>query len=294
MKKYLLSISILIVLILGSSIFLPYIFKDQIIAEIKKEANNYLKLELDFSPKIGINIFKSFPDLNLTLNEVELIYSESNFSKDTFLTMDKLEVSFDLMRFYKNQEYIFNSIEVSKPNLYLESSDSADNWDIVNEISESDEDNLVFHLSHLGISDGKFTYKDESNFVSIIGIDHTSTGIYDSELFKMKSESHADNLFSSSAGITYINHWELNQSGDVTIDLGNNTYAFEKNSMTINGLPVSMDGTVKVESENLKFDAKASSISSNIQSFLTLIPSVYTSDYENIENRPKVAVIDFG
>lgn len=287
MKKYLLSISILVVLILGSSIFIPYIFKDQIIEEIKKEANTYLKLDLDFSPKIGINIFKSFPDLNLTLNEVELVYPESDFSKDTLLTMEKLEVSFDLMRFYKDQQYIFNSIELTKPELYLESKDSMENWDILNEVSESDENNLTFHLSHFEITNGSFAYKDESNFFSISGIDHTSTGVYNSEIYEMKSESHADNVYSSSAGITYINHWELNQSGDITVDLGKSLYSFKKNALRVNGLPVSLDGNVQVESENIKFDAKASSISSNLQSFLTLIPSVYTSEYENIEAKGK-------
>jgi uncharacterized protein involved in outer membrane biogenesis len=131
MKKYILSIAILIVLLLGSSIFLPYLFKDKIIETIKSEANKTLKAELDFDNNININIFKSFPNLNLSFKDLSLTYPDSTFQKDTFFAADKLEVSFDLMKFYKEQKYQFKSIAIDRPILHLELlNDSTVNWDI--------------------------------------------------------------------------------------------------------------------------------------------------------------------
>ena len=138
MKKYVLSIAILFVLLAGSAIFLPYLFKDKIIAMVKDEANKNLTATLDFSPNVGINIFKSFPNLNLTLNRLSLINNDSTFSTDTFLYTEKLEVSFDLMKFYKEQKYIFKSIAIEKPYLHMEFlNDSTYNWDLLKDTTTS-------------------------------------------------------------------------------------------------------------------------------------------------------------
>ena len=79
MKKYILSIAILFVLVLASSIFLPYLFKDKIIEAVRTEANKSLKVELNFNPNIGINVFKSFPNLNISFKDL-LKYFFSLFS----------------------------------------------------------------------------------------------------------------------------------------------------------------------------------------------------------------------
>ncbi|HAY87825.1 MAG TPA: hypothetical protein DCY51_00110, partial [Bacteroidetes bacterium] len=110
MKKYILSIAILLVLLLGSAIFLPYLFKDKIIETVKTEANKTLKAKLNFDNNITINIFKSFPNMNLGFKDLSLVYPDSTFQNDTFFAADKLEVSFDLMKFYKEQKYQFKSI----------------------------------------------------------------------------------------------------------------------------------------------------------------------------------------
>ena len=105
MKKYILSIAILFVLVLASSIFLPYLFKDKIIEAVRTEANKSLKVELNFNPNIGINVFKSFPNLNISFKDLSLIYPDGTFQNDTLLFTNRLEVSFDLMKFYKEQQY---------------------------------------------------------------------------------------------------------------------------------------------------------------------------------------------
>jgi len=103
MKKFILSFAIFIVLLLASAIFLPYLFKDKIIQTVKVEANKSLKAQLDFNNNISINIFKSFPNLNLGFKDVLIVYPEGTFLNDTFIAADKIEVSMDLMKFYKEQ-----------------------------------------------------------------------------------------------------------------------------------------------------------------------------------------------
>ena len=112
MKKFILSIAIFIVLLLASAIFLPYLFKDKIIEAVKIEANKSLKANLDFNNNISINIFKSFPNLNLGFKDVAIIYDEGSFTNDTFMSADKIELSMDLVKFYKEQLYIIKTLNL--------------------------------------------------------------------------------------------------------------------------------------------------------------------------------------
>jgi Ca2+-binding EF-hand superfamily protein len=47
-KKALLSIAVILFLLIGALIALPFIFKDEIIAEVKKAANESLTAKVDF------------------------------------------------------------------------------------------------------------------------------------------------------------------------------------------------------------------------------------------------------
>ncbi|MFB1006900.1 MAG: AsmA family protein, partial [Nitrosopumilus sp.] len=135
-----------------------------IIETTKSEANKTLKAELDFDNDITINIFKSFPNLNLGFKDLSLTYPDSTFRKDTFFAADKLEVSFDLMKFYKEQKYQFKSITIDRPRLHLELlNDTTVNWDIViaSEEDTSEESTaLNFELDNIQIENGSLEYLD--------------------------------------------------------------------------------------------------------------------------------------
>lgn len=290
MKKYILSISILLVLILGSAIFFPYLFKDKIIEIVKTEANKNLKAKLDFNPDIGINIFKSFPNLNLSLKDISLVHADSAFSNDTFMHADKLEVSFDLLKFYKEQQYIFRSISIKQPFLNLESaSDSIYTWDIMLSEDESEtketSDNINFELAKIEIVDGTMLYNDGGTAVKIEGINHQSKGNYNPESFTLDAHTQTREVTVVSDGVAYLNGWSIEQSGDIKINLAEDKYTLPKNELLINGLATQLDGGLQLKGDDILFDIKAASKSSDLNQFLTLIPAVYTSDYASMQTK---------
>lgn len=291
MKKYILSIAILLVLLLGSSIFLPYLFKDKIIETIKSEANKTLKAELDFDNNIHINIFKSFPNLNLSFKDLSLTYPDSTFQKDTFFAADKLEVSFDLMKFYKEQKYQFKSIVVDRPILHLELlNDSTVNWDIViakKEDTSEESTALNFELDNLQIENGSLTYVDVTAdmAVHLIGLNHTSSGNFNTEAFTLSSEMSIAELKVIMNDIAYLNNWAITQKGDISIDMTDSKYAFQKNSLFINGLPIDLDGYMQLVDENIILGIAANSSAPDLNKFLTLIPAIYTSDFASMQTK---------
>jgi hypothetical protein len=291
MKKYILSIAILFVLLLASAIFLPYLFKDRIIESVKTEANENLKANLNFSPDIRINIFKSFPNLNLTFNDLTLISKDSIFQNDTFFAADKLEASFDLMTFYHDQKYIFRSINLENPKLHLEiASDSLYNWDLVyTSTKETSVENktLNFELEKVKITNGTFDYQDSKNNldVKIVGIDHLSNGNFNTENFTLSSETSAAEVLIISDKVAYLNNWAIRQSGDIEIDLKNSKYTIPKNNLNINGLDAFLDGSIQVKGDDIIFDLVTNSKSPDLNKFLTLIPVVYTSDFSSMQTK---------
>ncbi len=291
MKKYILSIAILLVLLLGSSIFLPYLFKDKIIETIKSEANKTLKAELDFDNNIHINIFKSFPNLNLSFKDLSLTYPDSTFQKDTFFAADKLEVSFDLMKFYKEQKYQFKSITIDRPILHLELlNDSTVNWDIAiaSEEDTSEESTaLNFELNNIQIENASLTYVDVAAdmAVHLTGLNHTSSGNFNTEAFTLASETSIAELKVVMNDIAYLNNWAITQKGDISIDMIDSKYAFQKNSLVINGLPIDLDGYMQLIDEDIILDIAANSSAPDLNKFLTLIPAIYTSDFASMQTK---------
>ena len=66
MKKTIIIIGVVILILLGTVIVIPIIFKSKIIETVKTEANKNLNAIVDFDNDIKLNLIKSFPDFNFT------------------------------------------------------------------------------------------------------------------------------------------------------------------------------------------------------------------------------------
>ncbi|MBT8326622.1 MAG: hypothetical protein KJP21_02795, partial [Bacteroidia bacterium] len=289
MKKYILSIAIFLMLLLASSIFLPYLFKDKIIEAIKIEANKSLKPKLVFDKNLSINIFKSFPNLNLGLKDLSLVYPDGSFKNDTFFYTKKIEVSFDLMEFYKNQLYIIRSFELDESVVHLEHlNDTTSNWDVLTENGTSENGNTIdFELTNISIANGMFDYHDVSanSITRLKNINHSSSGNFNTDSFTLDAVSNIEELEVIYNDIVYVNNWNVTQQGKFDINLERELYQFPENALTINGLNLDLSGSVQYSNDDMLFDIGAYSTSSDINEILTLIPSIYQSDFNQIQTK---------
>ncbi len=284
MKKYFLSFAIFIVLLLASTIFLPYLFKDRIIEEIKKQATESLKVNVDFNSNISINIFKSFPNLSLGIKDISLTY-DNKFLNDTLLHVDKMELSIDLMEFYQHQNYRLRSILMEAPQLHLELlNDSTFNWDLM-ESTEENGESIDLELEKIQIVNGSFSYHDvaanlKSSFDQIA---HLSSGSYNTDSFLLNASTTVDQIYVDYGGIKYINNWSLVQDGQIYLDLLEDIYSFRSNDLKLNGIDTKLDGFIQLVEENILFNLKSQSTSPDLNQFLTLIPAIYKSDFEHLK-----------
>ncbi len=288
MRNIILPVAIILVLLVSSFIFIPYLFKDKIISAIKVEANGQLKGQLDFDDDIGINIFKTFPNLNITVNDLVLRHEDSCFTSDALLAIKSTNLSIDLMEFYRNQNYIFRSLELNNPILSLEATDTLNNWDIFREKQDSsttDASSFVLSLEDIRVIDGKFSYLEGPTEVFVSNIDHSSTGVYSEAGFNMEAKTKAKRVQVIYDDIAYLDNWEIQQLGQIDLNLTDDIYSFPSNELIINGLHTDLNGDITLDEEDILFDLKAAASNSNLNEILTLIPAIYTSEYEDIISR---------
>lgn len=288
MKKYVLSIAILFVLLIASAVFLPYLFKDKIIEAVRTEANKSLKAELNFNPNIGINVFKSFPNLNISFKDLSLIYPANTFQNDTLVYTKQLEVSFDLMKFYKEQQYVFKSISIAKPFIHLESlNDSTANWDVTRDEDTSQSETMNFELAKFELTNGSFDYIDVPGNIDfrLRDLNHYSSGNFNTDKFILDSKTDVAEMVMIYDGITYLNKWAITQKGDIEVDMTNSKYGLPQNKLSINGLEADLDGSIAMTENDIIFDLKTSSSSPDLNKFLTLIPAIYASDFSSMKTK---------
>ncbi len=233
-------------------------------------------------------MFKSFPNLNLSFKDLSLIYPNRTFKNDTLLFTDRLEVSFDLMKFYKEQQYIFKSIAISKPFIHLESqNDSTVNWDISREDDTTQSESINFELAKFEINHGRFEYLDVPGKIDfrLYDMNHNSNGDFNENIFKLASKSEIAEVLMIYDGITYLNKWAITQNGDIDVNLAESKYTLTQNILTINGLEADLDGSIAMTEEDIIFDVKTSSSSPDLNKFLTLIPAIYTSDFNSMQTK---------
>lgn len=288
MKKVILSLLLFLVLILAAAIFLPYIFKDRIIEAVKLEANKELNAHVDFNNKIKLNIFKSFPDLHLGIKDLQILSLDSSFSTDTILYAEQTDLVIDLMKLYKEQEIKVKKLGLSEGKMHLEvNKESKENWDIFKESDEESE--MSFEFETFQINNSKIVYSDKSIELEVVAdqLNVNSKGEYRNDSLIMAHNSSVKQFSLQYDGVSYLHKHQLQDSGDILLDLGNEIYSFPKNKLLVNALPLDANALFKMKEDEIEMAIEASSSSDDIRSFFTLIPAIYSSEYTSMITKGK-------
>lgn len=108
MKKILIILSIIVVVIIGTLFIIPICFKGEILQIIQNQSSRYIKAELKIG-NMNLSMFRSFPDLNVSLKNITLI-GEEEFVTDTLINIPLFEASVNLKSLISGDELIVNRI----------------------------------------------------------------------------------------------------------------------------------------------------------------------------------------
>ena len=298
LKKILVGLLILVVLLVGALIALPVIFKDDLIAIAKKEANKNLNAEVDFG-EFDLSIFKSFPDFTFTISNVSVI-NKAPFEGVTLANIESLEISLDLMSVINGETIKINSFGLTKPALHvLVMPDGKANYDIalagdstdveVEEETTSDESTAFSAaVNQYYIRNAHIIYDDQQGdmYAELVNFTHEGSGDFTQDDFLLKTLTSCDALTYEMEGIKYMNKTELDMKLDINMNMPNMKFAFDENSLRLNQLELRFDGWLAMPAEEgdpIDLDMSFSTNQTDFKSILSMVPAVYLTDFEGVE-----------
>jgi hypothetical protein len=291
MKKLLLAVLVFFVILLGALIALPYFFKDTIVAQVKKAANENLTATLAFTD-VDISVFRHFPELSIGLEGLDITNGPGPFEGVKLVRCPRLDVTVDLWSAIFGHEVVIKGLFFKEPDIKVfVLSNGLANYDITKpEPSGSaapTTESSPIKLEQYGIVNGKILYDDRGLDMraELEGLDHSGSGEFTSDLYDLVMVTHANKLSVNYGGVQYLSNAQADWKATLAADMKNWKFTFKKNELKVNALELMLDGWVQLpeNTEDVRMDLTFGTPANTFKSLLSIIPGAYTKDFETVQ-----------
>ncbi len=289
LKKTFKIILIILLALIGFAFAAPYLFKNQIVALVKKEINKNINAKVDFKD-VDISFFRHFPKVAVALNGLNVTGS-GNFIADTLIAAKRVDATLDIMSVIKAENMNIYSVFIDEPKIHaIVNKQGFANWNIIkidtSSSTEAASTPFKMQLTKYEITNGFISYKDEESNMSseVLNLNHKGSGDFTADLFTLKTTTTADAVTFIYEGIPYLAKVKTVTNADIAIDNIKNTYSYQTDNIVINELKISSKGVIKNLLENgwgIDIDFKAPS--TDFKNILSLIPVIYQKDFSQIK-----------
>ncbi len=300
MKKVLLIIGIVFALLLGAAVVLPFIYKDKIIALVKDEANKNLNAKINFGD-VGLSLISSFPDFRICMEKLS-IEGINEFEGDTLAFIKELNLDVDIMSVINGKEIGINAIILDAPRINAHVlKDGKASWDITKPSADtaaavpSEPSKFSLKLKKLKIDNGVIRYQDDEGGISVVmrTIDIILKGDMTQDNTSLNTETSIYSMDVVMDGVKYLSKTNVELKAAIDADLKNSRYTFKENELRLNNLFLGFDGWIAMPAEDIDMDMKFSAKKTDFKNILSLIPAVYSKDFEKVKTEGKLALDGF-
>lgn len=302
MKKLFISLAVVLGLLFAAIIVLPIIFKDDIVELVKKQANENLNAKVNFNNDITLSLIKNFPNFTIGIKDMSIV-GIGDFEGDTLVSWKDFEATVDIMTVIKGEQISVRKIMLDEPRIHaLVLSNGKANWDIMKPSAdttqaETDTSATAFSLKlkKLEINNAYIVYDDKTMgmFSRLDGFDYDMSGDFTQDEFVLNIVSTIKSLDVAYGGIRYLNNVNTALKADLNMNMPQMKFAFKDNSISLNALKFNFDGYVEMPGDDIKMDLKYSADKASFKDILSLVPGVYTKDFENVKTSGTLAFNGF-
>ncbi|UOB18918.1 AsmA-like C-terminal region-containing protein [Abyssalbus ytuae] len=291
-KKILKILAVVVVLLIGTVIALPFIFKGKIVGIIKNQVNNNINAQFDFA-EADISILRNFPNATVVIKDVSLVNFEP-FKGDTLFAAKETYLQMSVKELFKKSDetIIVNSFKVNGADLHLKlNNENVANYDISKSketeeaVKEKDTTSGGFHFNvkEYEITNSNISYSnEESKFkLQLNDLAHFGKGDFSKDLFDLDTKTDSDVLMTV-GDKNYLNNTHINLDAVLGIDLKENKYTFQDNKAIINRLPLIFDGYLKLIDKGQEMKIGFKTESTEFKNFLAVIPEEYSKNIDNV------------
>lgn len=288
-------------LLLVLALVLPYFFKDSIVQFIKDTANESLTATLDFKDA-DLSLISSFPKFSLAINDLSVagqgVFEGVNLAKVKSTTLE-----LDLMSVI-NGNYTVDRIAIDGAEVYVKVlEDGTANYDIAKVDSSATEEvevasepsDFQFALTHYELTNSHVVYDDASlaTLVSIKNINHNGNVVINNDLYSVTTKTLIDEFSANYEAVDYMKKVSTDIDFIVEMDLAKGKYTFKENNVKLNDLNLHFDGWVEMLEEEMNMDITYNTKEQTFKSLLSMVPGVYTADFNDIKTDGKLSIDGF-
>ncbi|MFT3947108.1 MAG: AsmA-like C-terminal region-containing protein [Agriterribacter sp.] len=293
MVKKILKISGIVLAVLPVLAFmLPFIFKDKITGIVKTQINKNLNAKVDFKD-VNISLFRHFPRLAVGLENLDVTGIE-DFSKDTLIAAERIDVALNLMSLFGNKMNIY-SITVDKPRIHaIVNKGGKANWDIARPdtttTAAEEASDFNMQLNKYEINNGYISYNDIPGNMSaeISNLNHSGSGDFTSDLFTLATKTSADAVNFTYTNIPYLVNAKAALEADIRVDNKQSKYTFKTDDIVLNDLKLATEGYFQfVNDTTYGMDITFNAPSTDFKTLLSLVPAIYKNDFNKIKTSGK-------
>ena len=282
MKRIIKIAGILLAGIFLALLVAPFVFKDKILAEIKKFANEQVNAKIDFRD-VDVSFIKSFPEVSVAIKDIQ-VAGVDTFHGQNLLSAKDLILDFSLIP-------LFNS-EAPKSIKYVSLEDANIDIVVLNDslanylISKpgGDTTGVSFSLEGYALKNCNLTYKDISLplELELKGIQHEGSGDIASNVYDLNTTTTADSMTVVFDGFSYLKNVKTGLDAVFHIDLDKQLFELKDNSLFINQLKAKGNGSVQIiDKETMRITADLATLGNSFGELLSVFP--YLSSFNTVK-----------
>ena len=272
---------------------IPLLFTGKIEGIIKEEGNKMLNAEFDFE-SLDISLIRRFPQVSVSLEEFYL-KGVGAFENDTLVSAEEITATMNLMSLFGDGGYEIKKILLDGVTLKaIVLADGSVNWDVMKPTEEEEaipEDTasattpIRILLQEFEIENLNLVYDDRqsSMYAAVAGLDAEISGDFGSERTLLDLVADASAVTYMLEGVPFLNKAHLAADMKIDADLVNNRFAFSENTLQLNAIKAAIDGWVALTDAGMDMDVKLNSNEIGFKEILSLVPAIYTQDFEGLE-----------
>ncbi|MCE5344902.1 MAG: AsmA family protein [Bacteroidales bacterium] len=288
----------IILLILVLLFTVPVVFKEKIKIKVEQVIAESVNATVKFEDyKLGF--FRDFPNFSFSLNNVSVV-GVNKFQSDTLAGFKSLNLVFNLSSLFKKSGYEVNSVLIDRAVVNaIVLKDGSANWDIMKDTTEAvpaeeetSSSGMKILLKKVELLNSSISYVDDESAMKayIKGLNFNLKGDMTANETDLQMSFNAAEFTFIMDEMKYLNKAVADAKIDMLANLDSMKFTFRENYLTINDLKLNFSGMVAMPGDDIETDLKFSTAKTSFKTLLSLIPSVYMTDYKDLKTSGEFAL----
>lgn len=301
-KRISIGFGILVLVLFAAAMILPRIFKDDIKAAIDKELAKSINADVIFEANnFSLSIFSHFPNITAEVKELG-VFNRAPFEGIHLFVVEKFEVEINLADVLFGDQLRIKGITLVRPQInVVVLKDGRANYDIaIPSVDTVKQDTgkpseFSFGIDHWEIINGQLVYDDATMpyYMALKNLNHSGSGNFNDKAFDLKTKTTADSVTVAYSGIEYISNKRAEITATIGVSDAYTKYSFKDNEAKLNDFAMSAEGWVKLNPNSYDMDLSFKSPDNSFKSLLSLVPGIYSKDFNKIETKGELAFNGF-